>query len=253
MLANDHPQAALKIFTSSPELFTGWNGRSLVLTSLACLARNDLTTALDWIRENPRHFPVDTRTEIVNAVAEQDPQHAFQLITELDFKMSDYAVGQILSSQKTLEAKSAALAGLRQYLATLPDEKARDQLAGHSIGRLAGSLRRENFDSASRWISEQNLTPQELGALIGELNISSSNGETGRWIEWLRQPGRAADPRIKHLIYQWTCADYPAAMQWAVSQPPGKDRDQVIKTIHGAWPKQDPAGKEAFAKEHGIQ
>jgi hypothetical protein len=43
-----------------------------------------------------------------------------------------------------------------------------------------------------------------------------------------------------------------AAAQWAESQPAGKDRDQGLKTIHGNWPHQDPAGKEAFAKEHGI-
>jgi hypothetical protein len=43
-----------------------------------------------------------------------------------------------------------------------------------------------------------------------------------------------------------------AAPQWAESQPAGKDRDQVLQTIHGNWPHQDPAGKEAFAKEHGI-
>lgn len=253
VLANDHPQAALQLFTDSPEHYMGWEGRSLVLTALGCLAKHDLTTALGWVRANPRAFQQDGKSTILSAVAEQDPQLAFQLITELDFKVSDYAIGQILASQKTLETKSAALAGLRQYLLTIPDEKTRDQLGGQSIGALARSLRWENFDSTTRWIAGENLTPQELGPLIEGLEISTSNGETGRWIEWLRQPGRAPDPRVKHLIYQWACNDYRAAMQWAASQPPGKDRDQVFKTIHANWPKQDPAGKETFAKEHGVE
>lgn len=254
VLANDHPQAALEIFTSSPELFAGTDrGRSLVLTALACLARNDLTTALVWVRDHPQHFPQDTKSTILSAVAEQDPQHAFQLITELDLKPSNQVLWPLIDKAKTMDQKSAALAGLRQYLLTIPDEKTRDQLAGHSIGGLARSLRWESFDSTTRWIAGENLTPQELGALIGELDISTHNGETGRWIEWLRQPDRATDPRVKHLIYQWACNDYQAAMQWAVSQPPGKDRAQILKTIHGNWPKQDPAGKETFAQEHGIK
>lgn len=29
-------------------------------------------------------------------------------------------------------------------------------------------------------------------------------------------------------------------------------RAQVLKTVHGNWPKDDPADMETFAKEHGI-
>ena len=41
ILANDHPQAALKIFTSSPELFAEHNPMSLVCTALATWAKSD--------------------------------------------------------------------------------------------------------------------------------------------------------------------------------------------------------------------
>lgn len=253
VLAHDHPHAALEIFNRSPELFAGTDrGRSLVLTALACLARNDLTTAFTWVRDHPQHFPQDTKSTILTTVAEQDPQHAFQLITELDLKASNQVLWPVIDKARTMDQKSAALAGLRQYLLTIPDGKTRDQLAGHAIGGLARSLRWENFDSATRWIAGENLTPQELGPWIEELDISTSNGETGRWIEWLLQPGRATDPRVMHLIYQWACSDYRAALQWAVSQPPAQDRIQVFKTIHANWPKDDPVSKETFEKEHGI-
>ncbi len=253
VLANDHPQAALEIFTNSPELFTGGDrGRSLVLTALACLANDQLSAALDWVRANPHHHPDDAKSAIICAVAEQDAQHAFQLITELDLRASNLLLRLVIDKARTTDQKSAAIAGLREYLHTIPDEKSRDQLAQHAIGGLARTLGRENFDSATRWIARENFTPQELGPLIEGLDISISNGETGRWIEWLRQPGRATDSRLKHLIYQWTCNDYRAAMQWAASQTPGEDRAQVFKTIHGNWPKEDPAGKQSFAKEHGI-
>lgn len=255
VFANDHPQAALEIFTSSPELFTeGDRGRSLVLTALVCLAKNDLTAALDWMRKNPQHFVDDAKGEIISAVAKQDALLAFRLVTELDFKISAYAVGQILNSLKSLEEKSAALAGLREYLATIRDEKVRDQLAASSISGLAGAIGKESFESATRWIAGENLTPQELGQFAKVLHVSTSNGETGRWIEWLHQslPAKQADRQIEDLIHRWTSTDYQAAAQWAMTQPPGKDRDQTLQQIHQNWPKQDAAGKQAFAIRHGI-
>ena len=256
VLANDHPQAALEIFTSSQELFTeGDRGRSLVLTALVCLAKDNLPAALDWMRKNPQHFAGDAKGEIISAVAKQDALLAFRLITELDFKISDYAVGQILNSPKSLEEKSAALAGLREYLATIRDEKVRDQLAASSISGLAGAIGKESFESATRWIAGENLTPQELGQFAKGLYVSTSNGETGRWIEWLHQSlaAKQADRQIEDLIHRWASTDYQAAAQWAMTQPPGKDRSQTLKFIHDGWPKQDPAGKEAFKLEHGIE
>ena len=56
VLAHDHPQAALKIFISSPELFTDGNVMSLVCTALATLAKSDLTTAIGWLKDNPQPF-----------------------------------------------------------------------------------------------------------------------------------------------------------------------------------------------------
>lgn len=47
--------------------------------------------------------------------------------------------------------------------------------------------------------------------------------------------------------------DPETAMQWIMTLPPGQDRDDTLKTIHMNWSKIDPAGKEAFAREHGIK
>lgn len=256
VLANDHPQAALEMFTSSPELFKdGADGMSFVCTALATWAGNDPLAAVEWLRKNPQPFSEYAKSGIVSAVAEQDRQHAFQLITQLDFTNPNQAVWNMVKSAKTFAEKSATLAALREYLPTIQDENSRGQVAKTSIGGLAGNLGRESFDSAMRWISGENLTPLELDLFAEGLNISTSNGETGRWIEWLRQsrPGPATQQRIKEIIDQWTSSDYQAAMQWAVTRPPGNDRDQILRTIHGNWSKHDPTGKEAFAKEHGIK
>ena len=291
VLANDHPRAALEIFISSPELFTaGDRGRSLFLTALACLARENPTAALDWLRNHPQHASDEAKGELITAVAEQDGQLAFRLVTDLNFKISNYAVGQILNSSKTLEEKSAAVAGLREYLATIREEKVRDQIAASSISGLAGAIGNESFESATRWIADQNLTPQELGQFAEGLHIFITKGETGRWIAWLHQvlPSGKTDLKIQEVVRQWTENDNQAvskwlgtisaghvrntavrgyaetvsryepetAARWAMTLPPGKDRDQTLKEIYRNWPTQDDSSKaaaEAFKSQYGVK
>ena len=98
-------------------------------------------------------------------------------------------------------------------------------------------------------------TAREFDQFIERMNFPTTNGETGRWIEWLREspPAEGTEQRIDNLIRQWVTTDYQAAAQWAMTRPPGKDRDETFKNIYRYWPKDDSAAREAFAKEHGIK
>jgi hypothetical protein len=254
VLANDHPQAALGMFTSSPELFTAHHPMSLVCTALATWARSDLTAAIEWLRKNPQPFSDYAESGIISAVAEQDPQHAFRLIGQLGLKDKNQTAWQIVNSAKTFEQKSATLAGLREYLPTLQTGDKLDHYGESYFGMLAHGMHRERIEVITRWISESKLTPQEMDPFLDGL-VNATHIETGRWIEWMRQslPAKQVDDRIDNLIHQWATRDYQAAAQWAATQPDGKDREQVLKTIHRYWPKQDPAGKENFAQKHGIK
>jgi hypothetical protein len=255
VLANDYPQAALRIFTSSPELFTKGAPMSLVCTALATWSRSDLTAAIDWLQKNPQPFSDYAKSGIISAVAEQDPQHAFRLIDQLGLKDKNQTVWQIMNSAKTFDEKSATLAGLREYLPTIQDGDSLDHHGKSYFSLLAADMRREGIEAITRWISESKLTPQELDPFLDGLDNATNSGEAGRWIEWIRKslPIELADRRIENLIHQWATRDYQAAAQWATSQPEGKDREQVLKTILRYWPEQDPAGKEAFAQKLGIK
>jgi hypothetical protein len=255
VLAHDHPQAALKIFISSPELFTDGNVMSFVCTALATWAKSDLTAAIEWLEKNPQPFSDYAVSGIISAVAEQDPQHAFRLIGQLGLKDKNQTAWQIVNSAKTFKQKSATLAGLREYLPTIQTGEALDHYGESYLRMLAQDMHREGIEAITRWISESKLTPQELDPFLDGLANATSSGETGRWIEWMRQslPTEQADHRIDDLIHQWATRDYQAATQWAASRPEGKDREQVLKTIHGNWPKDDPAGKDAFAKDYDIK
>lgn len=228
---------------------------SLVCTSLATWARSDLTAAIEWLKMNPQPFSDYAKSGIISAVAEQDHQHAFRLISQLDLKDMNQAARQIVKSAKTFNQKSATLAGLREYLPTIQDGDALDHYGKSYLSMLAHDMHRDGIEAITRWISESKLTPQELDPFLDGLRNATNSGETGRWIEWMRQslPTEQADRRIEDVIHQWATRDYQAAAQWATNQSVGKDREQILKTIHGKWPEQDPVGKEAFVKEHGIK
>ena len=255
VLANDHPQAALGMFTNSPELFMEGDAMSLVCTALATWARSDLTAALEWLKKNPQPFADYAKAGIISGVAEQDPQHAFRLIGQLDLKDKNQAAWQIMRSAKTFDQKSATLAGLREYLPTIQTGDLGDEYRKSYLRMSAHDMHREGIEAITGWISASKLTPQEMDPFLDGLANATQGEETGRWIEWMRKslPTAKADRRIEILIHQWATRDYQAAAQWATSQPTGKDREQVLKTIQRYWPEQDPSGKEAFAQKHGIK
>ncbi len=160
-----------------------------------------------------------------------------------------------MTSAETLEKQSATLAGLREYLPTIPDEKLRAQYERTYLSMLASTWIAKASKSSPAGFPNRSFPRRNSDPLIDGLANTTSGSEAGRWIEWQRKPlpaeQRISESRISSV--SGSPIDYQAAMQWATTQPSGKDSNQVIQTIHASWPKEDPAGKEAFAKEHGLK
>lgn len=291
-LANDHPQAALALFTESSDLFKDSGmGNHVVSSSLAKWAKDDPMAALEWVRKNGGKFPDlvtdDAKRGMISGTAVNDPKLAFQLIGELGLKDTSEAISGIMSAAKTPADRTATLTALRDHIATLSDEKARSEVTARSMSGLTHGLAQEGFAAATQWINGANLSPNELEGVAGTLSHSVKSDETGQWIEWIGQklPTDKSNANIRNIVRNWTENDYQAAgkwlatapdgpaknasirtyaetvsryepetaIQWAMTLPPGKDRDETLKRIHENWPKDDTAAKEAFAKEHGIK
>ncbi len=291
-LSNDHPQAALALFTESSDLFTeNGMGNHVISSSLAKWAKDDPLAAVEWVKKNSAKFPDlitdDAKRGLISGTAAQDPRLAFKLIGELGIKETSQSINGIILAAKTPEARTATLTALREHLATITDEKARTELSENAVRRFAQSMAEAGFEASTRWISESNFTPTELDSLASGLSGSVKSGETGKWIEWIGEklPPDKADDSIRNLVNNWTRNDYQAAgtwlaaapdgptkntairsyagmvaeyepetaAQWALTLPPGKDREQTLKTIYRNWPEDDTAAKEAFKQKHGIK
>jgi hypothetical protein len=290
-LANDHPQAALTLFTESSDLLKdNPMGNHVVSMALGRWAKDDPLGALDWVRKNGEKFPDlvtdDAKRGLISGAAAQDPKLALKLIGELKLKDADQTIRHITSAAKTPEQRSATLAALREHAATLTDQAARDSLMNSAVSSLARSAAKDGFQEGSQWISNAGLSPKELENISGSLAHTVKPAETGQWIEWLGEklPSDKADRSIGGMIQNWTQKDYRAAgtwlasaadgptkqaavrsyaetvashdpqtaAQWALTLPADEKRAQTLQRIHQQWPKDDANGAAAFAKEHGI-
>ena len=232
----------------------------------------------------------EAKRGLISGAAAQDPKLAFKLIGELGIQDIGQAMSGIVSAAKTPEERTATLAALREHLATLPDEKFRNAVDGpknSALAWLARGVAQQGFAAGSEWITKANLTPTELESFTGGLQGAIKGGESGEWIEWLGEklPPKKAAESIISLVRDWTRSDYQAAgkwlstategptknaairsyaetvsqyepataAQWAMTLPPGKDRDLTLKRIYQNWPKDDEAAKEAFKQEHSIK
>jgi hypothetical protein len=290
LLAQDSPQAALALLTEPSDLFKG-SGSLNISPSLAQWATDDPLAALEWVRNNSAKFP-DLITEsakhgLISGTAIQDPKLAFKMIGDLGLENSSFVVTRIVRAATTPEQRTATLAALREHLANLKDEKARKDLSRSAVYVFAQNCGKEGFDSSSQWITSAGFTPAELESFAEGLYSSIKNGENGRWIEWIGEnlPPHKAAEKIESMVYEWTHTDFQAAAnwinsvpdgptkntairsyaetvseyepetaaQWALTLPPGKDRDSTLNRIYQNWPKDDPAAKEAFKQQHGIK
>ena len=294
-LSNDHPQAALALFTESADLFKDDGmGNYIVSSSLAKWAKDDPLAALEWVRKNSKKFPDlvtdDAKRGLISGTAVSDPKLAFKLIGELGIKEISQSIDSIISAAKTPEERTATLAAVRGHLKTLPDENTRNEFSGNAMRRFTDQITEEGYDAGSKWIAESNFSPTELESFASGLKASDKTGENGQWIEWIAKnlPSEKSENQILKFVGNWTKNDFQAAgkwlatapagptkntsirsyaetvsryepetaAQWALTLPPGQDRDKTLKKIYNNWPKSDDAATEAaaaFAKEHGIK
>ncbi len=294
-LASENPRAALALFTESSDLL-GKNQMSghVISSALSRWAKDDPTGALDWVRKNGEKYPDlvtdEAKRGLVAGAAVNDPKLAFKLIGELGLKEPESVVDGILNAAKTPADRTTTLAALREYLATIGDEKTRENVVTSSMSSLGMHMAKEGFDVTSKWIAAAKLNPSELENLIQGVRHNVNRAETGQWVEWVGEnlPAAKREDIIRNMVYSWTQSDFQAAgawlnttpagpvkdsairsyaeavsryepeaaAQWALTLPPGEGREKTLMRIYQNWPKKDESSKaaaEAFKSQHGVK
>lgn len=291
-LTESDPETAISLFGSCGRLLEGSPaGGHVVSSALAKWAEMDPAAAIAWMRENAGKHPGvvddDTRRSLISGAAAKDPALAFRLIGELGLANPAGAVNAIvMAGARDAESRTAVLKALREHLQGIQDPVVRDETGSTALEVLAQTTEQEGFESLSGWMTSAGLTPEERSHFASGLSWFNTKQETGRWVEWMAgnlEPSELAGP-VRDLVGEWTQQDYLAAgkwlagtgdgpakaaavesyaaavaeyepkvaEQWAMSLPPGPAREATLQAIRDNWPSSDPAGAQAFARQHQL-
>lgn len=290
-MAEDHPKAALTLFTESSDLLgKDGPGQHVVGSALAKWAQDDPVAAVEWMKESGKAHP-DLVTEeakrgLLTGAARQDPRLAFQLLGELDLRNREEAVQRIAQTAKTPAERTAVLTALRDHVRNSKDAAGNEELRKGTLGSFAQQLAGEGFEASAPWLKSAALTEEELKSVSDGFNWWQTKGDTGKWIDWMsdKLPEKDFKEKVDNMVSNWTKQDYKAAgewinaskdgparqasvrifsvtvapyepesgAQWAETLAPGKERDEALRTIHSEWEKKDKAAAAEFAKKHGL-
>ena len=254
-LASEHPQVALALLTESPDFLKdiGSMGESVVTSSLVTWAKDDAMAALGWVRKNGGKFPSlvtdDTKQRMISSLAADDPKLALKLIGEFKIKDASDALFKIASAAKTPGERTTTLATLRDCLAAMPDEKARNQATEKSVGGLARGLAEDGFTAATQWIAGANFTPTELESIAANLSYCNKSDEVGQWIDWISEkfPVEKSGFAIPRIVEEWTQKDYQAAGKWLSTTPASPTKNAAIRSYAETVSAYDPATATQWA------
>jgi len=291
MMGEDHPAAALALFTETSDLLGGKElGKQLVSFAMTRWAKQDPAAAMEWFRKNSATNPdiadEDAKRSLVSGAAESDPKTALKFLEELKLEDKSAAIVAVVEAGTTPEKRTEVLTALRQYLPTVGDETEREELLHEALEEMGRNLDNETFESATSWISKADLSPDERMQFAGGLSYFNTKKETGAWIDWMSKnlPEDAIRDNADNLIGQWVQQDYLAAgqwlaaaqagpakdasvstyaetvaeyepqvaEQWALTLPEGQQRQATLQSIYENWPKSEAAAGAAFARKYGL-
>jgi hypothetical protein len=292
-LANDHPEAAIALFTESRDLLAkNQLGEHIISSALTDWAQDDPSAALAWIRKNAATHPEiaddEARCGVLAGTSTSDPKLAFKLIAELGFKDPTEAIHAIMGSgNEDPDHRTSLLEALRGHLATITDEQQRDDISGTALELMARTTDRQDYDALTSWIEDVELSPKEKTQFAQGLTYFTTKADTGRWVDWLSTnlPAEKLDDPVKELVGEWTQQDYLAAGKWlsdaadgpakssaveayaeavaeyepqvaalwAMTLPPGPRREATLRAIYQNWPTTDPQGASKFSRDHGLE
>ena len=288
MMANQNPEAALRLATESPELFIQ-DGNIDVDDLLPMVAAKDPALAMEWIRQHPEtELDRWDMARIASAAARSGG-------AELGFTY----LKEFLEKTKTDESREELLqSGVRQIFATIKETGQINNVLkqGQELGlnetqmdsmyeRIGESPVMQDFTKASEWLSENKPGDRALVNLFE--GISEQNENRTEWLGWIETnlEGEIAKATTSTMISRWSRANYQeagewignlvagdmknhavysyattlapyepaAAAEWADTLPAGEDRTNALQTIYESWKTSDTAAAEAFARQHGLR
>jgi hypothetical protein len=293
MLAQQHPQTALALFTESSDLMEDNPMSEHVLSSaLTQWAKDQPLAAVEWIKKNSgKHKELVTeeaKRAVIAGAAKNDFSLAFQLADELMPGVNDGStLSAMLQSAETPERKAELLAAIRKQASSIKDKAESDKFLKSGTMRLFSKVSGSGFDKTMNWLKTANLSEDDAINLAEGLHYEHTKADTGKWLDWMAArsaDGNKNESATRNLVRNWTEQDYKAAGEWLAKSHAGPLKETAtlsyletvapydpevatqwagtlpadkqaaaMMNIHEALQQKDKAAAEEFAKRHGIK
>jgi hypothetical protein len=250
----EHPQTVLAIYTDCADLMGDKSDAdSFAYHAVRSLATRDLTAASEWTRKNEKKFPDDCIADLEVGTLEKgagsNPKLALKLMAEWNIQYRTRVIDSIAEASATPAARTANLAAIRDYLATLPDDKTRNEATMSAISGFTRSLETEGYATATQWIANEKFSPTELEKIAVGLHEFRKSDGAGAWIDWMgaNLPTEASFSHIDKLVRKWTEDDYQAAGKWLTTTPASPTKNTAIRSYAETVSAYDPATATQWA------
>jgi hypothetical protein len=223
-LAKDRPDAALKEFVESIDLFDPNNTMGMALSAaLGAKARLNPDEAIAWFQKfagTHSGAVVDAaKSSLIRGVAVTSPAKAFDLLADLGAHDAASTAATIVTCAESPESLSSALTAMRGYLSKIDSSTDQQMVKESTLSAMASNLVEMGYQQALPWLEAAAFTPDELKTVIGQWSYRNLENDMGNWIEWLSTKEQSAecDGRIRQWVEDWTKNDYRAAGDWLCS------------------------------------
>ncbi len=258
MKAEESPREVLALFG---EVYQAMkeddNGNSIICTTLAGLAAEDLGAALEWVRNKAKDYPGALsdvgRSRLLGQAARKDPKLAFQLLCELGIENPSEGISHMSVSVSTAGERQGLLESLRDYVGNA-DASRRADLIKSGLGNFGEKLTEQGFDKSAEWLNSANLSPEEKTAVAGGLihwaGAEWTSADAGKWTDWVSAnlPPEKASYTVAAMIGNWASRDFKAAADWLNRADPGPIRDEAVSHYAKALAPIEPAAAAGWAE-----
>jgi hypothetical protein len=198
--------------------------------------------ALSWMKENKDDIggiSDDLRQQVLSGAAREDLRGAFALAKEMDFQ-EDHSAFFSLSRAVTIENIDEFLEGVRGM------EKKEGQ---SPLVNLANSPFWEDFERATTWLEETELSVKERDELVKSTHFHVARNEPERWLSWLNeQDTEASKQASNNMIRGWAQQDFRSAGEWINTLEKGERRDDAVYQYAGVLRQHEPEAAFEWAE-----
>lgn len=254
VLAAKSPTDALELLTRHSNLIgpqadpAGIAGKALAAWSLTQPAK-----AREWIQTNgplhPEWITDSAKLPLLIQTSQTDSRAAFVMMDQLGIMDKPSAITKMCATASTPAARKKVWDALRDYSENLADAGEKKALVRAAIQQMTPGISEAGPAEAANWLKDARLDIQHLETFAEALPFNPKAEETTAWIQWMGAtlPGKSSEAPIRRLFSRWIAQDHVSAGQWLNNQPASPVKSTCIHIFAESVASQDPEAARQWA------